>query len=81
MNNNYKDYNRFTFENIQDMNNNYPWLSQPIQIKYTQQNNNKEQKNFILHATGYADLNGRKYIALPSNIIIDSQIKKKYNLI
>ena len=44
MNNNYKDYNRFTFKNIQDMNKNYPWLSQPIQIKYTQQ----KEENRIL---------------------------------
>ena len=81
MNNNYKDYNRFTFENIQYMNKNYPWFPQPIQIKPTQQENNKKiQTDFILHATGDANLNGRKYIALPSDMKIDSNTKKIYNL-
>ena len=39
-------------------------------------------KLYELHATGYADLNGRKYIALPKGTNIkDPKIKEKYNLI
>ena len=36
--------------------------------------------NYVLYATGNADLNGRKYVALPVETIIDDSIKKKYNL-
>ena len=37
---------------------------------------------FELHATGYADLDGRKYVALPKGTNIkDPEIIKKYNLI
>lgn len=35
---------------------------------------------YNLHSTGYADLSGRKYVALPSNLKITSEIKKQYNL-
>ena len=70
-----KNYN---ISDIKEMNTSYPWCSQKIEVKNISNNKNT---NFILHATGYADLDGRKYIALPSIIIIDSQIKKKYNLI
>ena len=74
MNNNYKKYN---INDIKEMNKNYPWSSQKIEVKTISNNTNTK---FILHATGEADVDGRKYIALPSNIIIDSDIKKKYNL-
>ena len=33
-----------------------------------------------LHATGDADLNGRKYTALPAGTKITEEIKKKHNL-
>ena len=37
---------------------------------------------FELHATGYADLDGRKYVALPKGTNVkDPDIKKKYNLL
>ncbi len=77
MNNNYKDYYKYNIKDIKELNKNYPWFSQKIEIETISKNKNTD---FILHATGDADLNGRKYVALPSNITIDSQIKKKYNL-
>lgn len=43
----------------------------------------KKNKNieYEYHATGYADLNGRKYVALPKGTNIkDPTIIKKYNL-
>jgi len=33
-----------------------------------------------LHATGYADMNGRKYQALPAGTKLTQEIKKKYNI-
>ena len=74
MDNNYKKYN---INDIKEINKSYTWCSQKIKVKTISNNTNT---NFILHATGDADLDGRKYIALPSNITIDSDIKKKYNL-
>lgn len=38
-------------------------------------------QTYQLHATGYADLNGRKYVALPTNIQLTQQIKQQYNLL
>ncbi len=35
---------------------------------------------YELHATGDADLNGRKYVALKKGIKITPEIKKEYNL-
>lgn len=40
------------------------------------------QDNYNLHATGDADLNGRKYVALPAGTNTnDPRIREKYNLI
>ena len=74
---------KLTAENIQTMNNSYPWISQPIQFASIPQSKIKNDKNteFILVATGDADLNGRIYVALPSNMTTNTYIKKKYNLI
>ena len=78
------NYNNYSSQNIKDMNKSYPWFSQPIIIKHTSNKNtsnkNTSESKYILHATGYADLNGRKYVALPSNIILDDKIKKIYNI-
>ena len=47
-------------------------------------NKNEESRNntkYKLHATGYADvMNGRRYVALPEDLKITEEIKKKYNL-
>ena len=37
--------------------------------------------SYTLYPTGDADLNGRKYVALPKECIITSFIKQKYNII
>ena len=58
-----------------------------ISMNYSDIWRNCIQKNdtsglFELHATGYADLDGRKYVALPKGTNIkDPEIIKKYNLI
>ena len=48
-------------------------------IKNIDKINNNEMVN--IHATGEILSSGRIYIALPSNIVLTSDIKKKYNLI
>ena len=48
-------------------------------IKNIDKINNNEMVN--IHATGDILLSGRIYIALPSNIVLTSELKKKYNLI
>ena len=48
-------------------------------IKNINKINNNEMVN--IHPTGEILSSGRIYIALPSNIVLTSDIKKKYNLI
>ena len=72
------DYNKYTASEINSLNNTPTWIGTPIKIEDKKEN--KEQK-YVLHATGDADMNGRKYIALPSNRdVSDPTIKRKYNL-
>ena len=41
---------------------------------------NDPNKKYKLHATGEADMNGRVYIALPSDLVITDQVRKQYNI-
>jgi hypothetical protein len=43
-------------------------------------NNLDNKQEYILYATGDADLSGRKYIALPANIPLNQSDKIKYNI-
>ena len=43
-------------------------------------NNNYDDK-YKLYPTGESDLNGRKYIALPENMVITNDVIKKFNLL
>ncbi len=38
------------------------------------------QDTYKLHATGDADLNGRKYVALPASMVITPEVKRAYNI-
>lgn len=70
------DYKQYTGSQINSMRWNDTWrgtLSIPDQ--------KSENGKYKLHATGYADLNGRKYISLPADMIITDQVKRMYNLI
>ncbi len=40
-----------------------------------------KSNHFNLYPTGYADLNGRKYVAIPTDVNITPQIKQLYNII
>jgi len=72
------DYNKYTASEINSLNNTPIWIGSHIKIE--DKKKNTEQK-YVLHATGHADMNGRKYIALPSKCdVSDPTIKRKYNL-
>ena len=67
---------RYTSGQVTYMNHNYPW-SGSLTL-----GSEKEGPTGLweLHATGDADLNGRKYKALPVGIKITEEMKRKYNL-
>jgi hypothetical protein len=70
------DYNKYTQSGIDSLNNTPIWSGTPIKIE------ENEEQTYVLHATGDADFNGRKYIALPSKgDVTDPTIKRKYNLL
>ena len=58
------------------MNHSYPWNGSITNTSFLDKG-----KNYELHATGDADLNGRKYVALPVGTKVDEYIVRKYNLI
>jgi hypothetical protein len=39
-----------------------------------------DKKELKLYATGYADVTGTKYIALPADLVLTDVIKRQYNL-
>ena len=66
---------QFTFGTLESMNYSYPQNGSITNTKSLDKN-----KMYELHATGDADLNGRKYISLPADMIITDQVKRMYNL-
>jgi len=69
---------QYSLEQIKIMNLSYPWSNC---IKPTPDDfKTSSTGRYILHATGDADLNGRKYIPLPVGTEITPEIKCKYNL-
>ena len=73
------DYKQYTNHEISGLNKTQTWYQKPIEIKSDKKDKNEK---YILHATGDADMNGRKYIALPYNCDTSNQaIKQKYNLL
>ena len=73
------DYKQYSNSEISDLNKTQTWFQKPIEIKGDKKDKNEK---YILHATGDADMNGRKYIALPYNCDTSNQaIKQKYNLL
>ena len=69
---------KYTYEQIISLNANDLWKNCII----IEKKNNYKDIIYELHPTGDADLNGRKYIALPVGTNInDPIIRIKYNLI
>jgi len=67
----------YTGNDIQSLNNNRRWNNC---INTKEIDNSNSNKKYKLYATGDADASGRKYIVIPSNTIITTKIKEKYNL-
>lgn len=75
------NYTKYTTQEIKQLSKETLWNNS---IKNIQSIPNTEdnKKKYILYATGEADLiNGRKYICLPSNKILTSHEKEKYNIL
>ena len=70
------DYKQYTGSQINSMRWNDIWR-RTLCIPDLKSENGK----YKLHATGYADLNGRKYISLPADMEITDKVKRMYNLI
>lgn len=76
------DYRQYSSSSLQQMNCSYPWNG--FIIDNSQSYFSKASKNpntsWELHATGDADLNGRKYVKIPVGTKITDQMKKDLNL-
>lgn len=62
-------------DTVTSMNYSYPWNG-----CITTGNEKTSSGLYELHATGDADLNGRKYVALPKGLTLTDDVKRKYNL-
>ena len=68
------NYIKYNYNEIRHLNKTNLWSRTPIEVKERSFTN---VQKYILHATGDCDLNGRKYIALPTNCNHnDPEIKK-----
>mgnify|MGYP001182995768 CR=1 FL=1 len=69
----------YSYNQLASMDSSFPWSncikSRPQDLKPS------STDTYTLHATGDADLDGRKYIPLPADTKITPEIKRKYNLI
>ena len=75
------NYVKYTTQEIEQLNKETIW-NNSIKSIQSIPNTQDNKKKYILYATGEADLtNGRKYICLPSDKILTSQEKKKYNIL
>ena len=67
----------FTESDIHSMNHQEIWRDQKIMIK-----KRKNNDLYYIHPTGFANMNGRLYVALPIDVNVnDQRIRKQYNLI
>lgn len=81
------DYIKYNSNEIKELNKAETWRSSLDTrcVKNDRQNDKDKKKgtSYVLHATGHCDMmNGRKYIALPSDLDVkDKDIRTKYNLL
>lgn len=76
------DYNEYRSHEIQSLNQTKLWRNTPIAIQSKERTKDQKNQKYVLHATNDATLNGRKYVALPSDInVSDPEVKKKFNLL
>ena len=68
------DYNEYRSHEIQSLNQTKIWQNTPIAIQ-SKRKKTKKTKN-MYYATNDATLNGRKYVALPSDVnVSDPEVK------
>lgn len=77
---------KYNINQIKELNKTKTWRSS-LDTTYVENNRqndeDKKQSSYVLHATGEFDMmNGRKYIALPSELNVKNKyVKTKYNLL
>ena len=75
------DYRTFSRTEINSMNYSDTWRNCiTIDDKPDRKYKDKKVEDFKNYATGDCDLDGRKYIALPADLKITEEIKRKYNI-
>ena len=78
-----EDYIKYSNDQITELNKTTTWRNS-LDTTYTEKNkigDKVKETSYVLHATGYCDMNGRKYIALPADLDIkDKNVRTKYNL-
>lgn len=76
------DYNIFSRAKINSMNCSNLWRNCiTVEDKPDRRYKYKKVEEFKNYATGDCDLDGRKYIALPADLEITEEVKRKYNII
>jgi hypothetical protein len=74
--------NTYFYNDIMALNRTQTWCRKPIKIIQERNYNNNEEMRYIIYATGDADMNGRKYIALPYYYDVSTpHIKSQFNLL
>ena len=78
-----QDYLQYSSSRLQQMNWSYPWNGSIIDNSqsYFSKASRDSNTRWELHATGDADLNGRKYVKIPAGTKITDQMKKDLNLL
>lgn len=67
----------YTSQQVNNLSNSSIWKNSIKNVPSVSKNNTSK---YTLYATGDADLNGRKYISLPSNKVLTDYEKRKYNI-
>ena len=69
---------QYTTEQVNRMNNNYPWKGS---LSMEKEEKDNPTGLWEIYATEYSDQNGRKYIALPAGTTITEKIIQHYKII
>jgi len=67
----------YTSQEMNKLSNSDLWKNS---IKNVPRVSKNDTTKYTLYSTGDADLNGRKYVSLPSNKVLTDYEKRKYNI-
>jgi len=67
----------YTSQEMNKLSNSELWKNS---IKNVPSVSKNDTTKYTLYSTGDADLNGRKYVSLPSNKVLTDYEKRKYNI-